>query len=413
MEPTPQPQPPEPGTPPVPDAPATPAGPAPAAYPAPGPHPAPGPYATPGPYAAPGPYTSPGMPYAGVPGPYGPYGRPATTTNGLAIGSLVSGIVCCLPPLGLVLGIFALRQIKRRGQGGKGLAIAGTVLSSISTLLVLLGLITGQIQDAVRGFNEGVREAASSRMPMELRTGECFLDDAGQGEYTLGVRVVDCAEPHDGEITGRFEVTGFDGWPGDRKLEALGEERCDAMAGTYVRDTWALTADTLSLYYYPDRQAWRQGERRIACGIGGEERTTGSLRSDATTLAPGQLAFLTHVNPIEDAAYEEPEADPEDDIEANRAWAADVRAAIDSARAGLRGRTWEPSARASMDAYLTDLDSASKQWAKLVRAEDADDFWDAYDRAFELLSGDAEADVREALGLTHTPPEGPEDRGSV
>ncbi|MFF9338506.1 MULTISPECIES: DUF4190 domain-containing protein [unclassified Streptomyces] len=401
MEPTPQPQPSEPGTPPVPGAPVTPAGPAPAAYP------------TSGPYAAPGPYTSPGMPYTGVPGPYGPYGRPVTTTNGLAIGSLVSGIVCCLPPLGLVLGIFSLRQIKRRGQGGKGLAIAGTVLSSISTLLVLLGLVTGQVQDAVRGFRDGMREAASSRMPMELRTGECFLDDVEQGEYTLGVRVVDCAEPHDGEITGRFEVTGFDGWPGDRKLEELGEERCDAMAGTYVRDTWALTADSLSLYYYPDRQAWRQGERRIACGIGGEERTTGSLRSDATTLDPAQLAFLTHVNPIEDAAYGEPEDDPEDDLEANRAWAADVRAAVDSARSGLRGRTWEQSARAPVDAYLKGLDSASKQWAKLARAEDADAFWEAYDRAFELLSGEAEADAREALGLTSTPPEAPEDHGSV
>ncbi|MET8967436.1 DUF4190 domain-containing protein [Streptomyces hydrogenans] len=413
MEPTPQPQPPESGTPPVPDAPATPAGPAPAAPPTTGPYPPSGPYPTSGPYAAPGPYTSPGMPYAGVPGPYGPYGRPAATTDGLAIGSLVSGIVCCLPPLGLVLGIFSLRRIKRTGQGGKGLAIAGIVLSTISTLLVVLGLITGQVQDGIREFREGMREAASSRMPMELRAGECFLDDAGQGEYTLGVRVVDCAEPHDGEVTGRFEVTGFGSWPGDEALEKLGEERCDVMVGTYVRDTWTLTAETLSLYYYPDRQAWRQGERRIACGVGGEERTTGSLRSDSTTLDHGQLAFLTLVNPIEDAAYEEPEADPEEDLESNRAWAADVRAAVDSARSGLRRGTWEPSERAAVEAYATSLDAASKQWAKLARAEDADAFWDAYDRAFELLSADAEVDARKALGLTHTPPEAPGDHGSV
>ncbi|MER8039525.1 DUF4190 domain-containing protein [Streptomyces hydrogenans] len=410
MEPTPQPQPPESGTPPVPDAPATPA---PAAPPTTGPYPPSGPYPTSGPYAAPGPYTSPGMPYAGVPGPYGPYGRPAATTDGLAIGSLVSGIVCCLPPLGLVLGIFSLRRIKRTGQGGKGLAVAGIVLSTISTLLVVLGLITGQIQDGIREFREGMREAASSRMPMELRAGECFLDDAGQGEYTLGVRVVDCAEPHDGEVTGRFEVTGFGSWPGDEALEKLGEERCDVMVGTYVRDTWTLTAETLSLYYYPDRQAWRQGERRIACGVGGEERTTGSLRSDSTTLDHGQLAFLTLVNPIEDAAYEEPEADPEEDLESNRAWAADVRAAVDSARSGLRRGTWEQSERAAVEAYATSLDAASKQWAKLALAEDADAFWDAYDRAFELLSADAEVDARKALGLTHTPPEAPGDHGSV
>ncbi|MFF2775823.1 DUF4190 domain-containing protein [Streptomyces sp. NPDC058052] len=399
MEPTPPSQPPEPVTP---AAPAGPAGPpAPAAYPATGP------------YAAPGPYTSPGMPYAGLPGPYGPYGRPPATTNGLAIGSLVSGIVCCLPPLGLVLGIFALRQIKKREQGGKGLAVAGIALSSLSTLLVVLGLLTGQLQEAVKGFREGVREAASARSPMDLRTGECFLDDAEQGEYTLGVKVVDCSVPHDGEITGRFEVTGFDRWPGEKELEKLGEERCDALASAYALDTWTLGAEAWSLYYFPDRQSWREGERRIACGLGGEERTKGSLRSDRTTLTSDQIAFLTHTNPIEDAVFEEPETGPEDEIETNRAWAADVRGAIDLARAGLKARTWAQPVRAPMGAYLASLDSASKQWEKLARAKDADTFWEQYDRAWELLPENGSAEVREALGLTDTPPAAPGDHGSA
>ncbi|MFE5795835.1 DUF4190 domain-containing protein [Streptomyces sp. NPDC056503] len=390
MEPTPPTPPPQPPEPPRPGAPAA--------------------------YQAPGPYTSPGMPYTAAPGPYGPhgpYGPPRATTNGLAVGSLVSGIVCCLPPLGLVLGIFSLRQIGKRGQGGKGMAIAGIALSSISTLLVVLGLITGQIQEGVRAFNEGMREAASARMPMELRTGECFVDEAGQGEYTLGVRVVDCDEPHDGEITGRFEATGFDAWPGERELTELGEERCETMATAYVRDTWSLTADSLSLYYTPDRRSWRAGEHRIACGIGGEERLTGSLRSDASTLDAGQLAFLTHVNPVEDALYAEPEDEPEDDLQANLAWAADVRAAVDSARSGLRGRTWEQSARGPVGAYLKSLDAASKQWAKLAAAEDAEAFWDAYDRAWELVPDEASSEARKALGLTHTPPEGPGEHDSV
>ncbi|MEU3604384.1 DUF4190 domain-containing protein [Streptomyces sp. NPDC035033] len=393
MEPTQPPQPSEPGASAVP--------PAPAAYP------------VSGPYAAPGPYTSPGMPYVAAPGPYGPYGAPRATTNGLAVGSLVSGIVCCLPPLGLVLGVFALRQIKKRGQNGKGLAIAGTALSTISTLLVVLGLITGQIQEGVRAFRDGMREAAAVRMPTELRTGECFLDDSEQGEYTLGVRVVDCAEPHNGEITGRFEVTGFDAWPGEKKLQQLGEERCETMAGTYALDTWSLGPDAWTLHYFPDRRAWREGEHRIACGIGGEERTRGSLRSDATTLTTDQMAFLTHVNPIEDAVYEEPEDDPEDDIEANRAWAADVRAAIDSARVGLRGRAWEKSAQAPVGTYLASLDSASKQWGKLAGAADADAFWAEYDRAWELLPEEGSKDVRKALDLTSTPPPADGEKGSA
>ncbi|WP_282694137.1 DUF4190 domain-containing protein [Streptomyces sp. CC208A] len=390
MEPTQPPQPSEPG--------------APAAYP------------SPGPYAAPGPYTSPGMPYTGAPGPYGPYGpygQPRKTTNGLAVGSLVSGIVCCLPPLGLVLGIFALRQIKKRQQGGKGMAIAGTVLSTLSTLLVVLGLITGQVQEGIRGFREGVREAAATRLPMELRTGECFLDDTGQGEYTLGVRVVDCAVPHDGEITGRFEVTGHDKWPGEKTLEQLGEERCETMGAAYALDTWKLGADAGSGHYFPDRRSWRDGEHRIACFVDAGKKTRGSLRGDRTTLTADQLAFLTHVNPIEDAVYGEPEDGPDDDIEANQVWAADVRAAIDSARVSLRGRVWEKPAQAPMKAYLARLDAASKQWGKLAKAADEEAFWDAYDRAWELLPEDGGKDVRKALGLTHTPPEADGERGSA
>ncbi|MFI8322215.1 DUF4190 domain-containing protein [Streptomyces sp. NPDC085529] len=400
MEPTQPPQPPEPGTSAAPGA------------PVPGAYPAPGTYPGTGPYAAPGPYTSPGMPYAGVPGPYGPYGRPPATTNGLAIGSLVSGVVCCLPPLGLVLGVFSLRQIKKRGQGGKGLAIAGIVLSSISTALVLVGLITGQLQTAVREFAEGMREAASARSPIELRTGECFVDDS-RDRYTRGVRVVDCAESHDGEITGRFEVTAFDRWPGEKELERVGEQRCDAMAAEYALDTWALDADTMSLYYFPDRASWRAGEHRIACGLGGEQRTKGSLRSDRTTLTPDQLAFLTQVNPVEDAVYQEPEDDPEDDLDANRVWAADVRAALDSARSGLRGRVWEKEAQAPMRGYLASLDAASKQWAKLSEAKDAKSFWKQYDRAWELLPESGSADVRRALDLTDTPPVVPGEHGSA
>ncbi|MFE6226572.1 DUF4190 domain-containing protein [Streptomyces sp. NPDC057854] len=376
------------------------------------PQPPSGPYGAPGPYPAPGPYTSPGMPYAG---PYGPYGPPpaAPTTNGLAIGSLVSGIVCCLPPLGLVLGVFALRQIGKRGQNGKGLAVAGVVLSSLSTLLVIIGLITGQVQAGVREFSEGMREAAATRSPVELRTGACFVDDSADERYSRGVRTVDCAEPHDGEVTGRFEATTSDTWPGEKELERIGEERCDTMAAEYALDTWSLGPETMSLYYYPDRSAWREGERRIACGIGGEERTRGSLRSDRTTLTPDQLAFLTQVNPIEDAVYEEPGDDQADDLEAHRAWAAGVRAAVDSARTGLRGRVWEKDAQAEVDAYLASLGRASQQWAKLAGAKDADAFWAEYDRAWELLPEDGSAGVRGALDLTATPPETPGGTGSA
>jgi hypothetical protein len=67
---------------------------------------------------------------------------PPQKTNGLAIASLVLGILCCVPfggVLAIILGVVALQQISAQPQtGGKGLAIAGIVLGSISMLSVAL-----------------------------------------------------------------------------------------------------------------------------------------------------------------------------------------------------------------------------------------------------------------------------------
>jgi hypothetical protein len=87
-----------------------------------------------------------GQPPYGQP-PYGqpPYGyghpQPATGTNGFAIASLVLAFFCSI--LGLIFGIVALNQIKKRPQGGRGLAIAGIVIS-------VLGMIAGAIVVAGR-----------------------------------------------------------------------------------------------------------------------------------------------------------------------------------------------------------------------------------------------------------------------
>jgi hypothetical protein len=72
--------------------------------------------------------------------PYPPYGhqqypghgypQPTSGTNGLAIASLVLAFFCSLA--GLICGIIALNQIRERRQEGRGLAIAGIVISCIS-----------------------------------------------------------------------------------------------------------------------------------------------------------------------------------------------------------------------------------------------------------------------------------------
>ena len=71
--------------------------------------------------------------------PYGsPYGAPmgmVPKTNGLAIASLVTSLVC-FGFVGLILGIVASNQIKNSNgtQTGQGMATAGIIIGAISTL---------------------------------------------------------------------------------------------------------------------------------------------------------------------------------------------------------------------------------------------------------------------------------------
>ncbi|MFB7588168.1 DUF4190 domain-containing protein [Streptomyces sp. NPDC056169] len=362
-------------------------------------------------WPAPGPYTSPGGPYAA--GPYGvppgmpaPYGQPRRTTNGLAIGSLVSGIVCCLPPLGLILGLIALPQIRKRDQAGKGLAIAGIVLSVVSCLLLVLGLVTGGIGAAVHGFKEGVDEASRTKSPFELRTGQCFGDDGKlKDEYATDVEIVDCAKPHDGEVTGTFKLTGYDKWPGESELDGVAEKRCDTINSAYALDTWGVPVDVSVYYYMPSSQSWRLGDRTVICAFAsGEGSFSGSVRSDASTLTADQEHFLKTVNPIETVGFREPEDDPDEDFAANKAWAGEMLAAIGSARAGLGEHYWPGASTAPVAALGKQLDAAAKQWRRLAGAADADAYWEAYDTAWDTLPEDLGAKARTGLGLTDTPP---------
>ena len=51
--------------------------------------------------------------------------------------SLASLVVGISAPVGLILGIFALRAIRRDGTGGRGLAIGGIVVGALVTLLIV------------------------------------------------------------------------------------------------------------------------------------------------------------------------------------------------------------------------------------------------------------------------------------
>jgi hypothetical protein len=105
----------------------------------------------PPPYPGPAGYPSyPGYPGAPgyYPGAYDPY-RPSKPpgTNGMAIASLVislcSLILCCGATgfIGVILGIVGMRESKRAGQEGYGIALTGVIIGGICTVFWALMLV--------------------------------------------------------------------------------------------------------------------------------------------------------------------------------------------------------------------------------------------------------------------------------
>lgn len=104
------------------------------------------------------------MSYGNPPGGYGPpqgggygppgggghdprgYGAPPPRgTNGMAVAALIAGIsgllLCGVPSLvGVILGHVSMKQIKGSGEEGRGMAVAGLVLSYLGVILWTLFL---------------------------------------------------------------------------------------------------------------------------------------------------------------------------------------------------------------------------------------------------------------------------------
>ncbi|CAL9519587.1 DUF4190 domain-containing protein [Streptomyces sp. enrichment culture] len=349
----------------------------------------------------------PQQPYPPVPPPPGAP-RPAATTSGLAIASLVTGIVCLVPPLGLVLGAIALASIKRKGQSGKGLAIAGMALSLISTILVAVGFATGAFEDVADGARKVKEEVGSTNSAFSLRTGDCFDQPGGAvtEKEVMTVKSVDCAKPHDAEVTGAFQLTGGSAFPGLPAIEKQADERCAEISEQYSLDSWAVPENAVTYYYHPTEESWRElKDRTVTCAFAAEKgKLTGSLRADATTLDPDQVAYLKAMNALDTALLAAPEADPEKDLAANVAWAGTVDRAIGGTIARLKGHTFPGASAAPVADVVKELEKARKHWEKAARSPDADTFWTHYEPGWDALPLDLGKDARAALKLSTKAP---------
>lgn len=99
------------------------------------------------------------------PGPYGPVYPPAAGTDGVSIAALVTGLLG-LGVIPLILGIVGLNRVKKTGRSGRGMAIAGVVLGSL-TIVAWLGLAALVSSPAFQdGWRQGTLRSACERGDM-------------------------------------------------------------------------------------------------------------------------------------------------------------------------------------------------------------------------------------------------------
>ena len=262
-------------------------------------------------------YGAPG--YAQTPPPYGAqpygYGQPyaAPPTEGMAIASFVTSTAGLLffgglpGPVGLGLGIAALRRIAVNGKAGRGWAIAGIVVGAVGILWLLaivayiifvVALIgssgSGFWDEVEQGFEEGYEQgtdgSGSDQLPeFALRTdlvaGTCLTTYSW--EYDMAdTEPVDCAVPHEAEVVGLITMTGPVSLDADDAFDPAYNDawdECDQLTEGLLPDYFSNGSIEL---YYPHPDDFAAGNTSAYCVYYGDETgMTGSATAGTLELA--------------------------------------------------------------------------------------------------------------------------------
>nr|WSW43891.1 DUF4190 domain-containing protein [Streptomyces sp. NBC_01001] len=349
--------------------------------------------------------STPPPPYWPAPPPQQAYREPAL--NGFALASLLVGLLC-VPPLGVVFGIVALVQIARRGERGRALAIAGLAVSLAMTAAVVFAAdrVAERLFDRLDTLQQFEGVEGELTPVDDMRAGDCFNVPRGDllDESPLIYRIA-CTEVHEGEVTSstRFDDTVF---PGGPELKKTATDTCWKAQDAYAMDSWALPSYAEMFYFAPSREAWSGGDRRLLCVIGTAEREhRGSLRKDAGTLKPEQVAFLRVMNEADLALGGGPEEELDEALPQYREWAREVDRALAAEAGLLDGVKARPELAGPARAQLKGVEAARAAWQRAAKATKPVEFQDAWDAASGALSVDTEKALRGAYGLSTRVPD--------
>jgi hypothetical protein len=174
----------------------------------------------------------------------------------LAVVALVTGLLA-LVPLGLGFGIAALAVIRKTGRRGYRMAVAGIYAAWIWVLIAGAVAILAYF---THGFHARVQVQYRPSAAYSLQPGDCLNGDPNAGSFT----VVACSSAHEGEVYGRFSLTGTTAYPGAAAVRQQVVPGCATRLTAYVNPQLASIGFGQE-YVYPDQSAWAAGERTVIC----------------------------------------------------------------------------------------------------------------------------------------------------
>ncbi|GLW97453.1 DUF4190 domain-containing protein [Microtetraspora sp. NBRC 16547] len=214
-----------------------------------------------GPYGAYGP--NPNGPYGPgsyPPQPYPPYEARPRSTNSFAVVSLVFGILGGLL-FSVIFGIVALAQIRKRGDKGRGLAIAGLILSGVWVLVIVAAIAITSLSSAKRDGSGAITESGSLSV-MDLRIGDC-LNGVADGKVSYTISAKSCSEPHDAEVITKFDLS-IGAWPGRDAVSDKATSGCEKRLARMLSDSPMVDRLSGFILYPPDAASWRK-DRSVKC----------------------------------------------------------------------------------------------------------------------------------------------------
>jgi Domain of unknown function (DUF4190)/Septum formation len=194
------------------------------------------------------------------------YGAPPPKrgTNAFAITSFVLGLIGGTI-LSIIFGIIGLVQIRKNGQRGKGLAIAGIALACVWLVVAVSIIASGGLSKiGSGGSTTGPIHSTQQINIYSLKPGDCFQNPP-PSQTALGVTdvtAVPCTVAHNAQAFAQFDATN-PSYPGSSALISESQRGCQKRESALNRS--AITPTMTLRFLFPLPTSWAAGKRTITC----------------------------------------------------------------------------------------------------------------------------------------------------